>query len=146
MEILQHTHSGLRWIVLILLIAAISQAMSGWKQNKPFNRKLALFALISVHTQLLIGLVLYFMGKWYATIETTDEALKAYNRFFKMEHTAGMLVAIILITIGNARAKRMATDKQKHKTIAIFFGIGLLIILACIPWPFWSRFSNLGWF
>ena len=61
---LVHAHSGLRWIVLILLLAAIFNAAksltSGRYEKK--DKMLNLFAMISLHTQLLIGLVLYFIS------------------------------------------------------------------------------------
>lgn len=148
MEILKHAHSGLRWVVLILLIAAIGQAISSMGSNKPFNRKLSLFALISCHIQLVIGLALYFMGSFYSKLpETvTDPTMISVNRFFRMEHIAMMILAIVLITVGNSRAKKGATDKAKYKSIAVFFSIGLLLILASIPWPFMTKFANYAWF
>jgi len=53
-----------------------------------------------------------------------------------------MITAIVIISIGSAKAKRKHTDNEKFKTIAIWFTIGLLIILASVPWaflPFASR-------
>jgi lauroyl/myristoyl acyltransferase len=47
-----------------------------------------------------------------------------------------MLIAIVLITIGSAKAKRQTDDSQKYKKLAIWFGIALVLILAAIPWPF----------
>lgn len=136
MDILSHLHSGLRWVVLFLLLAAIVQAFAGMSGNRPFNRKLALYALISVHTQIVIGLIIYFAGSWY----------QQEDRFFRLEHIMMMLIAALLITIGNARAKRGATDKAKYKSIAVFFTLGLFLILVSIPWPFMQRFSAYGWF
>lgn len=148
MEILKHAHSGLRWVVLILLLTAIAQAFSGMSGNKPFNRKFALFSLISCHIQLVIGLTLYFIGSYYSKLPdtVTDETMISVNRFFRMEHIAMMVIAIALITVGNSRAKKAATDKAKHKSIAVFFTIGLLLILASIPWPFMAKFAGFGWF
>jgi hypothetical protein len=57
-------------------------------------------------------------------------------RFFGMEHITMMLIAIILITIGSAKAKRKTTDADKFKTMAIWFTISLMIILSSIPWSF----------
>lgn len=54
MEMLKHAHSGLRWILLILLLAAFFQAFMNMKGDKPYNRKLALFTLISAHLQLVL--------------------------------------------------------------------------------------------
>ncbi len=107
--------------------------------NKTFtamDKKLALFTLISMHLQLVIGL-------WqYAILVTTPgfdfgAAMKIPAlRFFSVEHVAAMLIAITLITIGYVKAKRASSDKSKFKTIAIFFLISLLIIIAMVPWPF----------
>jgi len=53
-----------------------------------------------------------------------------------MEHITMMLIAIVLITIGSANAKRQPTDQQRFKTMAILFTIALIIIFASIPWQF----------
>lgn len=65
-------------------------------------------------------------------------------RFYSVEHTTGMLIAIILITIGYSRSKRATDAITKQRLIGIFYGIGLLLILASIPWPF--RIVGAGWF
>ncbi len=144
-----HFHSGLRWIALILLLVAIATSFAGFNGNKvytPRDKKIALFTLISMHLQLVVGLALYIMGKWYQSIDTTDENIKAVHRFFGMEHISGMILAIALITVGYSKAKRASSDKAKFKSIAIFFTIGFVMILACIPWPFMSKFAGMGWF
>ena len=101
---LVHAHSGLRWIVLLLLIAAVFTSLGRWQGRNAFtdgNRKLYLFTLISVHTQLLLGLVLLFISP---KVDFSLMSDKVY-RFFSVEHTTGMLIAIVLITIGYSRAK-----------------------------------------
>jgi hypothetical protein len=55
-----------------------------------------------------------------------------------------MLIAIILITVGYATAKRGKDDEAKHKKTAIFFLLALIVIFMAIPWP-WSAISR-GWF
>ncbi|MBD2699347.1 cytochrome B [Spirosoma sp. BT702] len=140
---LVHAHSGLRWIALILLLAATATAISRWQGQSGYtdgNRKLYLFTLISVHTQLLLGLLLLFMSPKVNFSLMSD---KLY-RFYSVEHTAGMLIAIILITIGYSRSKRASQPIVKHRLVGIFYGIGLLLILASIPWPF--RIPGAGWF
>jgi len=142
---LLHAHSGLRWIVLILLVLALVQAVSGWMNKKDFtegNRKVALFALIFTHIQLLIGLVLYFISPKVAFVEGFMQ--NDVYRFYAVEHLSLMLLAIILITVGFSTAKKAGESILKHKKIAIFYGIGLVLILAGIPWPF--RGLGAGWF
>jgi cytochrome bd-type quinol oxidase subunit 2 len=53
-----------------------------------------------------------------------------------------MVIAVGVITIGSDKIGKATTDQQKYKTMAIWFGIGLLLILISIPWsfsPFTSR-------
>ncbi|GAB2582065.1 cytochrome B [Spirosoma areae] len=140
---LVHAHSGLRWIALILLVAAVIVAIGRWQGRNSFtdgNRKLYLFTLISVHTQLVIGLLLLFISP---KVNFSMLSEKLY-RFYSVEHTAGMLIAIILITIGYSRAKRAADSTTKHRFVSIFYGLGLLLIVVSIPWPF--RIVGAGWF
>jgi uncharacterized membrane protein AbrB (regulator of aidB expression) len=47
-----------------------------------------------------------------------------------------MTIAIILITIGAAMAKRETDDKKQYRIIFQYFTIALLLILIAIPWPF----------
>ncbi|PST85198.1 cytochrome B [Pedobacter yulinensis] len=129
-EILKSAHSGWRYVVLLLLIAAVFQALGGWTGKKSYsegNRKLNLFTLISAHIQLLLGLALYFLNGWFRA-----DSSAAIARYWKMEHISMMLLAVILITVGNARSKKGADGVAKHKTIAIFFGIALVLVLVAI--------------
>ena len=57
-----------------------------------------------------------------------------------IEHPVMILIAIALITIGFSKHKKKTTDSEKFKTITIFYGIALLIILGMIHWRLW--FSN----
>lgn len=128
--ILKSAHSGWRYVVLLLLIVAVLQALAGWFGKKSYtegNRKLNVFTLISAHIQLLLGLGVYFLNGWYKM-----DSSVAMGRYWKMEHISLMILAIILITIGNAKSKKVADAVAKHRTIAIFFGIALLLILVAI--------------
>ena len=130
---LLHLHSGLRYIVLLLVLVAIIRAWADWLGHKAYsegNRKLNLFAMISVHTQLLVGLVLYFVSPFVRF--GSDTMKDATTRYWTVEHLTGMIVAIVLITIGHAHSKRGATPDAKHKSIAIFYTSALLIIAAVI--------------
>lgn len=145
---LLHTHSLLRYILLIFILISIVKSLNGWLSGKNFtagDRKLALFTVISAHLQLVIGFALYFISPSVkAGLADMGDAMKdASLRFWSVEHIGMMLIAIILITIGNARSKRAGTDSGKHKNIALFFLIALIIIFLAIPWP-WSTIAR-GW-
>lgn len=142
---LLHAHSGLRWIVLVLIVWALFKSISGWMGQKEYeksDRLSALLALIFTHLQLLIGLALYFISPKVSFESGVMES--SVLRFFTVEHSLMMIIAIVLITFGFSTAKRMKADLAKHKRIAITYGIGLLIMLASIPWPF--RGLGTGWF
>ncbi|MBB6236709.1 hypothetical protein HDC90_001321 [Pedobacter sp. AK013] len=130
-DILKSAHSGWRYVVFLLLIIAVVKALSGWFGNKMYtegDRKLNVFTLISAHIQLLIGLVLYFSEGWYKLSSAGAPAV----RYFKMEHISMMIIAIILITVGNAKSKKVADAVAKHRTISVFFGLALILIIVTI--------------
>jgi len=62
--------------------------------------------------------------------------LTVEQAFFKYIHLILMVLAIVVITIGSARAKRMTTAAAKYHTMLIWFAIALVIIFIAIPWPF----------
>lgn len=144
-NILQSAHSGLRWLVLVFLLAAIVNALMKWQSKaepKKMDKTIALLGLMFTHIQIVIGLVLYFISPKVAFVEDwmKDSAL----RFYGMEHIVMMIIAAVLITIGYSKAKRQDAPK-KFKTTFIFYLIGLLVILAAIPWPFRAELGG-GWF
>ena len=136
-------------MVIILLLITIIRAFVGWFGQKSFtegSRKLSLFALISVHLQLIIGLVLYFISPVVQTaLADMGAAMQdPVLRFWAVEHITTMIVAIVLITIGYSTAKRAATDRAKYTRIAVFYLIGFILIMSVIPWPGTS--VARGWF
>ena len=67
-------------------------------------------------------------------------------RFRALEHPLGMIIAILLITIGYGKIKRADTDAAKFRALKIFYGLALLLILISIPWPFREGMAGYGWF
>jgi len=129
-EILKSAHSGWRYVVIILLLVAVIQAVVSWIDKKPYterNRKLNVFALISAHIQLVFGVILYFLSPL-----TKGPMGDAMYRYWKVEHISMMVIAIILITVGNAKSKKGTDGVAKHKSIALFFGFAFVIIVAAI--------------
>lgn len=139
---LVHLHNILRWVILLLLLIALIRAVAGMSAKKPFtngDKKTGLFLMISAHTQFLVGLILWFTGPWgFKLLQNIgfSAAMKdPVARFWIMEHNVGMLIAIILITIGRGVSKKALPDAVKHKRTFWFFFIALVIILASVPWP-----------
>jgi hypothetical protein len=136
--ILQKMHSGWAYIALLVLVVAVVNALIGMASKKEFtskDRKIALFGLIGIHTQLLIGLVLYFVSPLGLASfgQMSDKAL----RLTSLEHPLINLIAIVLITIGWSKHKKLTTSESKFKTFSIFYGLGLVLVLSRIPWSLW---------
>lgn len=134
-------HSLVRWFVLISLLTAIIIAFRGWFSKKEFSRfdnSVRHWTATISHIQLMIGIGLYLISPITDYfMHNLKEAVHVREiRFFGMEHSLMMLAGIVIITIGSAKAKRKPTDTKKFKTMAIWFSIGLLIILSSIPWAF----------
>ena len=137
---LLHLHSGLRWIVLLLLIINVINAV-GFMGGQPVTaqaKKLSLFGLIATHLQVVVGLIVYFFSQKVRFDSTTMSDPVA--RFFTMEHTLMMLIAVILITMGHRHTKA-----GNGKKMFWFYFIALVVILAAIPWPFRTALGG-GWF
>ncbi|OOQ58918.1 hypothetical protein [Mucilaginibacter pedocola] len=134
-------HSLVRWLVLISLLAIIFRSYFGWlgkKEYSKFDERLRLIAVTIAHIQFMIGVWLYFISpitNWF--MHNFSEGVRLREiRFFGMEHVTMMLIAITVVTIGGSKAKRKVIAHDKFRTQAIWFTIGLLIILSSIPWAF----------
>ena len=137
-NILQHAHSGWAYITLLVLIFAVINAIIGLTSNKEFtakDRKISLFALIASHIQLTIGLILYFVSP--LGLELLGEMKDAAIRLTTLEHPLVNIIALALITIGWSKHKKTDLSQAKFKSIALFYGLGLVLILSRIPWNLW---------
>jgi hypothetical protein len=150
-NILLHLHSIGRWIVLLLLIIAIFNSLVA--SGRPFiksDNSTGLLLTIFADLMFLIGAVLWYFGNWgYKQIKEggMESVMKnPSSRFFAVEHLVGMLVAIVLIHIGKAQAKRKISDNAKHRRTFIFYLLALLVILFSIPWPFREIGAGRGWY
>jgi len=63
----------------------------------------------------------------------SDKAL----RLTSLEHPLINIIAIALITVGWVKHKKATLNNSKFKSITVFYGIGLLLILSRIPWKLW---------
>ena len=131
-------HSYWAYLVLAILVFAVVNAIKGVYSKKDFTDKdlrIGLFTLIVTHIQFLIGLGWYFSSPWYKSMKAVG--INSANRLLAVEHPIIMILAIIFITIGWSKHKKKNTSQEKFKTFAIFYGIGLLLILSRIPWQNW---------
>lgn len=140
---LVHLHNLLRWVILILLVFSIIKSYTGWQQKKIFtsgDKKVWLFTMIAAHTTLLIGLYQWAFGRYGVFVTSLPEGVSVmkdkFFRFFWIEHPTGMIISIVLITMGHGMAKKAVPDETKFKRAFWYFTIALLVILITVPWPF----------
>ena len=108
-----HVHSVGRWIVLLLLLFAIFNSLIAGR--RPFiksDNRLGLLLTIFSDIMLLVGIYLYVVGeRGYKMIANNTGGMGAVmkdptSRFYAVEHIAGMVIAIVLIHIGKAQARK----------------------------------------
>jgi len=131
---IQHAHSGLRYLILLFLITAIVKSLAGWLGKKPFGKSdnlIGILLLSFTHIQVLVGIVVYAMSgnvkNGFADMAATMK--NTGLRFWTVEHGMVMILVVLLITIGRIKSKKATTDELKHKKGAIFYIVSLVLIL-----------------
>lgn len=140
---IKHFHSYWAYIVLILLIVTVISCFAGKSKGREFStkdRKFALFTMIAAHIQFLLGVFLLFLSPYWEALTKSGmgEVMKnSLTRMMLVEHPLTNVIAITLITIGWSRHKKQETSKGKFNSIALFYLIGLLLLLSRIPFSAW---------
>jgi hypothetical protein len=133
-------HSIIRWFVLISLVYAIYRSYIGYRSKLLFSKSddtVRHWAATIAHIQLVIGFTLYIKSPLVKYFWANKNGHASPDgSFFGWMHLLWMLIAIVVITIGSAKAKRKLNDAEKFRTLLVWFSIALLIILIAIPWPF----------
>jgi len=134
-------HSYWAYLVVALLVyTVINTLLNAKKEFKGKDLRLALFTLIVSHIRLLIGFGWYFMSPTYKAIKANGMGSTMKDsaaRLLAVEHPIMMILAIVFITIGFSKHKKKTTDAAKFKTIFIWYGLALILILSRIPWSQW---------
>ncbi|MBT8274049.1 MAG: hypothetical protein KJO77_09595 [Bacteroidia bacterium] len=143
-DTLKNLHSYWAYFVIFILLVAVVTAIYGLVSKKEFSDKalrIALFALIVSHIQLLIGLILYFVSPMFDLWSSLGgEVMKnATARLFLVEHPLVNIIAVILITVGFSKHKKKTSSSSKYKTIMIFYALAFLLLMSRIPWDVWPR-------
>ncbi|WP_437921738.1 hypothetical protein [Sphingobacterium sp. LRF_L2] len=138
---MKHLHSTIAIVLLLALVIAIVITLANYLGNKPYNRKIALIGFIAAHLQLLVGIIIYFTSPLGLQAFSGENMKNGLSRLYFLEHPLMMLLAIVLITIGYSKAKKLSDPKKANKTVLLFYIIGLVFILSRIPWSTWSLFA-----
>lgn len=138
-NVLLIAHSLFRWAVLLGLCYTLYRSWQRYRQLLPFTKAdnaLRHWTATICHIQLMLGMVLYTQSPMVKYFSNGEGDMQGEPVFFGIIHIVLMLAAIVVITIGSAKAKRQPHDSQKFKTVYTWFGVGLFLILVAIPWPF----------
>lgn len=141
-SILKSSHSGLAYVALLALVICVVMAASAFFGKKTWSAsqfKIALFGLIAAHIQLLLGLLLYFTSPNGMSNLSGETMKDSFGRLLAVEHPLINIIALIIITLGYSKGKKALETLGAAKTIFIYYGIGLLLILSRIPWQVWLQ-------
>ncbi|RAJ18087.1 hypothetical protein [Olleya aquimaris] len=133
-------HSYWAYLVLFMIVVATFNALYKTIAKKEYEARdfrLSLFTLIVSHIHLLIGIVLWFASDYFSEMSMGEIMKNATMRSNVVEHPLTMIIAVALITIGYSKHKKKLTSDKKLKTIAIFYTLALILVLAKIPWKTW---------
>jgi len=140
---LKFIHSYFAYLVITLLVVStirflVRYALS--KEYTPIDFRLALITFIVSHTQLLIGLFLYFISDkfslWYE-LSFNEIINSPINRLYLIEHPIVNIIAIVFITRGYSLHKKRRVSNSKFKAIGFNYLLGLVLLLSRIPWDNW---------
>lgn len=133
-------HSVLRWLILLLLVVVLVQAIG----KKPAIRKTSLWLLICAHLTFVVGIYLLLAGEKFGLLKGVLDRVNVMKndtaRFFIVEHPLMMFIAIVLITIARGKAKLL-----NYKAVTWLLFIALLLVLIAIPWPFREIGADKTW-
>ena len=141
-EFLLNFHNTLRWLLLPLLLAVIAfswMGVAGKRSYAKSDKTLGGILVGMAHLQLILGLILLFVSPVVQTaLQDFGAAMKdAPVRKVVLEHPLIGLIGVALIQIGRTRSKNASGDMKKHKAVAVFTTIALVLILSRIPhWNF----------
>ena len=132
-------HSWIRWIALVAAVGATLAAMRGKADGaNSLTDRWALVAMMVLDLQLLLGLLLYFVvsPNMRAILDNFSGAMKdPAQRFYAVEHTSAMFVAIALAHVGRVLARTAPTPAAKRTRALICFGLVTLLLILGMPWP-----------
>ncbi|OYU96852.1 MAG: hypothetical protein CFE21_00770 [Bacteroidetes bacterium B1(2017)] len=132
-------HNFVRWFFLAAALYAIYRAFKGKTSGTPYSKDdktAATLLLASAHSQLLLGLILWFYSPTVQlALANVGLAMKdKASRLILLEHPLLMIIAVAIIQIGKIKVKKAYADSDKHQRSLVYYGIGLILVLSRIPW------------
>ena len=137
-------HSYTRWIVLFVSIYTLFIVWRGFLQKREWDKTESFASRIFAWVftlQFILGAILFFIPDGLAQTaiqimgQDFSSAMKTRDlRFFGMEHPLQMTIAMLVVHLGSSRARKVTPSSKQFRWAVICFTLGLLLILAGIPW------------
>ena len=128
-------HNLLPYLLIPVLILVVIKSFLAAFLGKDVclkKGKLLSISMILAHLQLVFGILVFskfaFSNPAWAVIMKNAESRETF-----VEHPFMMLVAIILISVGKVKAKKIEDNTKSAKTTFTYFFIALLLILLSTP-------------
>jgi hypothetical protein len=118
-------HSWLRWLVLLAGAGTLLVGLAGWlgsAATDKLGRQVMLAYALSIDAQVLLGI-----GIWFG-----EQRWAGGGRQFQFEHPILMLIALVVVHVAAARARRN-TGLWAARTRALGAALSLALILIGIP-------------
>lgn len=142
--VLLFAHSWWRWVVLlaalIVIVRLIRAGVEPW--GNPDKRWMRVL-VSAVDIQFLLGLSLMFTSPvTQAAFASFGAAMKdPVLRFFTVEHTTAMILAVASIHVGAVRARKAVTGSTARKRVMMHLFLAIVLVLLAIPWP-WMAYGR----
>jgi hypothetical protein len=144
-DVLLIAHNWLRWAVVLTALWVIYRNYDGFTSSKKWSAatdgKYNSIFMGILHTQLLLGLILYFISPMMqAILQDFGGSMKNRDlRFWSVEHISLMIIGIVVAQIGSIKAKRAPSDAGKFRTAFFWFLTALILMLIMIPFGIWNQ-------
>lgn len=104
-------------------------------------KKISLFTLITVHIQLLLGLIILLISVFQNPVFRNMEVLMkvAYFRQRYIEHPTAMIIVAIVVTLVHVKTKK---NPKPAFWLVLSMALALALTIGMIPNSFWQSFAS----
>ena len=128
-------HHFLPFLLILTLVLVVIKSFLAAYLGKDLclkKCKLQSITMILAHIQLVLGIIL-FCDFAFTNPPWGEIMGNAASRYIYVEHPFTMLLAVIFISVGKVKAKKIEDSVKSAKVTFIYFTISLILILIRTP-------------
>ena len=128
-------HHFLPFLLILTLVLVVIKSFLAAYLGKDLclkKCKLQSITMILAHIQLVLGIIL-FCDLAFTNPPWGEIMGNAASRYIYVEHPFTMLLAVIFISVGKVKAKKIEDSVKSAKVTFIYFTISLILILIRTP-------------